>query len=110
MLVFQELWVYLSIVIFSLKFNCCAWVYILKFCPLKIVNGAVDARKWSAISDIVFSLRSIEGRKKRRRPKAFAPCMGKMPSERVRQENGFLVLTLVILRVEEDLRGLMTIV
>ena len=45
-------------------FNCCAWVYILKFCNLKIVSGVVDARKWSAkwrnwnISDIFFSLSS----------------------------------------------------
>ena len=43
---------------FYFKFNCCAYVYILKFYHLKIVSGAVDARKWSAkrrnwnISDI----------------------------------------------------------
>ena len=41
--------------------------------------------------------------------------MGTMPSERVRQENIFLVLrrivlTLVTLHVQEDLRGLMKIV
>ena len=46
---------------FCLKFNCYARVYILKFCNLKIVSGAVDARKWSVkwrnwnISDIFFS-------------------------------------------------------
>ena len=51
--------VYLSIVIFYLKFNCCAWVYILKFYHLKM-SGAVDAIKWNAkwrtrnISDIFF--------------------------------------------------------
>ena len=37
----------LSIIIFYLKFNFYAWVYILKFCHLKIVSGAVDTRKWS---------------------------------------------------------------
>ena len=90
----------------------------LKFCHLKIVSGAVDARKWSAkwrnwnISDILFSLSSIEGR---RRPETFAPCMGTIPSERARQENGFLVLssivlTLVALHVQEDLRGFMKVV
>ena len=31
-----------------LKFNRCAWVYILKFCHVRIVSRAVDARKWSA--------------------------------------------------------------
>ena len=54
------------------------------------------------------------GRKQRRRPETFAPCMGTMPSVRARQENGFLVLrrialTLVILHVQEDLQGLMKI-
>ena len=54
----------------------------------------MDARKWSAkwrnwnISDIFFSLSSIEGRKQGRRPKAVAPCTGTMPSERAWQENG----------------------
>ena len=54
----------------------------------------MDARKWSAkrrnwnISDIFFFLSSIESRKQRRRPVTFAPCMGTMPSERARQENG----------------------
>ena len=57
--------------------NFCAWVFILKFCHLKIVNGAVDDRKWSAIwrnwniSDI--SLSSIEGQNQRRRPETFTP-------------------------------------
>ena len=60
----------------------------MKFCHLKIVSGAVAARKWSAkwinwnISDIFFSLRSIEGRKHSRQPEIFAPCMETMPSER----------------------------
>ena len=92
-----------------------------KFCHLKIVSGAMDTRKWSAkwrnwdISDIFFSLSSIEGQKQRRWLETFAPCMGTMPSERARQENCFLilrriVLTLVTLHVQEDLRGLMTIV
>ena len=42
----------------------------------------MDARKWSGnwrnwnISDIFFSLSSIEGRKQRRRPETFVPCMG----------------------------------
>ena len=56
------------IVIFCLKFNCCASVYILKFFHLKIslVDGAMEARKRCAkwrnrnISDIFFSSRSIE--------------------------------------------------
>ena len=44
-----------------------------------------------------FSLSSIEGRKQRRRPETFAPCMEIMPWERVRQENGFLVLRRIVL-------------
>ena len=106
----------LSAVIFYLNFNCCAWVYILKFYHLKIVSGAEDARKWSAkwrnwnISGIFFSLSSIEGRKQQRRPETFAPCMGTIPSERARQENSFLVskrivLTLVTLHVHEEFRS-----
>ena len=44
-----------------------------------------------------------------------APSMGTMPSVRARQETGFLVLrrivlTLVTLHVQEDLRDLMNIV
>ena len=85
------------------------------------MSGAVDDRKWSAkwrnwnISDIFFSLISIEGRKQRRQPETFASCMGTMPSERAWQENGFLVsrrivLTLVTLHLQEDIRGLMKIV
>ena len=31
-----------------MKFSCCAWVGMLKFCHLKILSGAVNARKWSA--------------------------------------------------------------
>ena len=61
-----------------------------------------------------FLLSSIEERKQRRQQEILAPCMGKMPSERARQENGFLVLrriflTLVTLHIQEDLRGLMKI-
>ena len=65
-----------------MKFNCCDWVYIFKFCHFKIVNGAVDARKWRAkwrnwnISNMFCSLSSIEGRKQRRRPETFVPSMG----------------------------------
>ena len=106
LLIFQQLWVYLLIVIFYFKFNCCAWVYILKFYHLKIVSGAMDARKWSAkwrnlnISDIFFSCSgSTERRKKRRRPEAFASCMGTMPSKRARQENDFLVLRRIDLTI-----------
>ena len=84
----------------------------------KIVSGAVDAIKWSVkwknwnISDIFFSLSSIEGRKQ---PETFSPYMGTIPSERARQENGFLllkmiVLTLVTLHIQEELCGLMEIV
>ena len=47
-LVFRQLWVYLSVVIFYLRFNYCASVYISKFCHLKIVSEVVDSRKWSA--------------------------------------------------------------
>ena len=43
--------------------------------------------KQEHLRHILFS--SIEGQKHRRRPKTFAPCMGTMPSERTRQENGF---------------------
>ena len=55
------------------------------------------------------------GRKQRRRPETFAPCIGTMPSLRAWQENGSLVLrrivlTLVTLHAQEDLRGLMKIV
>ena len=106
---------------FYFKFNCCAYVYILKFYHLKIVSGAVDARKWSAkwriwnISDIFFSLSSIKGKKERKRLETFSPCMGTLPSERARQKNDFLVLgrivfTLVTLHVQDDLRGLMKMV
>ena len=83
---------YLSFVIFYLKCNCHAWVYILKFCRLKIASGDVDARKWSAkwrnwnISNIFFPLSSIEGQK---RQETSALCMGIMPSEGAQQENGF---------------------
>ena len=57
-----------------------------------------------------FSLSSVEGRKQRRRPETFAPYMKTMPSERARQDNGFLalrrvVLTLVTLHAQEDLTG-----
>ena len=50
-----------------------------------------------------------------RRPENFAPCIGTIPSERAWQENGFhvlkrIVLTLVTLHIQEDLRGLMEIV
>ena len=70
---------------------------------MKITSGAVDARKWSPkwrnwnISNIFFSLSSIEGRKQWRRPETFALCMGTMPSERGQQENGFLVLRRIVL-------------
>ena len=81
----------------------------------------MDARKWTAIgeigniSDIFFSLSSTEGAKVAEAPINIASCMGKMPSKRARQENCFLVLrrivlTLVTLHVQEDLRGLMKIV
>ena len=78
------------------------------------MSGAVDAIKWSAkwrnwnVLDIFFYLSSIEGRKQRRLPETFLPCMGTIPSERARKENGFLVfkrivLTLLTLNVQEDL-------
>ena len=93
----------------------------LKSCHLKIVSGAVGARKWSAkwrnwnLSDIFISFSLIEKRKQRRQPETFASCMGIMPLERARQENCFLdlrriVMALVTLHVQEDLRGLMKIV
>ena len=94
---FQK-FVYSFICLFYLKLNFCAWVYILKFCHLKIVNGTMDARKWSTkwrnwnISDIFFSLSSIEEQKWSRQPETFAPYMATMLSERAQQENGFLVL------------------
>ena len=65
---------------------------------LKVESGAVDARKWSDkwrnwnISDIFFSLISMEGQKQQRR----SMCMGTMLLERARQENGFLVLRRII--------------
>ena len=59
-------------------------------------------------------LSSIEGRKHRRQPETFGPCMGTMPSERARQENGYLILRKIVLtltlHVQEDFRGLMRIV
>ena len=81
----------------------------------------MDARTWSGnlrnwnVSDIFFSLSSVEGRKQRTRPETFAPCIGTMSSERARQENGFLVsrrivLTLMTLHVQEDFLGLIKIV
>ena len=33
---------------FLFEVDCCVLVYILKICHLKIVNGAVNARKWRA--------------------------------------------------------------
>ena len=58
---------------------------------------------------------SIEGRIQRTRPETFAPCMGTMPSERARQENGFLVLMRIISKLvtihgQEDPKDLMKIV
>ena len=55
------------------------------------------------------------GAKAEEAPETFAPCIGTIPPERARQDNGFLVLrrvvlTLVTLHVQEDLRGLMKIV
>ena len=81
----------------------------------------MDARKWSAkwrnwnISDMFFSLSSIEGQKQWRRPETFASYMGTKSSEKTRQENGFLILswialTLVTFHVQEDFRDLMKIV
>ena len=56
-----------------------------------------------------------EGQKHQKWSEIFSPCMGTMPSERARQENVFfalrrIVLTLVTLHVQEDLRDLMKIV
>ena len=93
----------------------CLTLYILKFCHLKIVSGAMDARKCSAkwrnwnISHIFFSLSSIEGRNKQRWLETFAQFMGTMPLERAHQENCFLVLrrialTLMTLHVRGDFR------
>ena len=62
---------------------------------MKIVSGAVNATKWSAkgrnwnISDIFFTLSSIEGRKQLRRPEIFAVCMGTKSSEKAGQEMVF---------------------
>ena len=79
----------------------------------------MDTRKWSAkwknwnISDILLfefnrGAKAVEG------PETFASCMGTMPLERAQQEYAFLVrrivLTLVTLHVQEDLRVLMKIV
>ena len=63
----------------------------------------MDTRNWSAkwrnwnISDIFFSLSSIEELKQQGQPETFLPCMGTMPSERAWQENGFLVLRRIVL-------------
>ena len=92
----------------------------LKFSRVKIMKRAVDAingvqsGEFLNISDTFFSSSSLEGRKRRRQPEIFAPCMGTVPSEGAQQENDFLnlggiVLTLVTLHVQEDLRGLMKI-
>ena len=57
----------------------------MTFCHLDIVSGVVDARKWRAkwrnwnISDIFFTLSSIEGRKQRRQPETLATYIGIMP-------------------------------
>ena len=66
--------------LFEVQLSCLS--LLLKFCHLKIVSGAVDVRKWSAkwrnwyISDIFFSLSSIEGQKQQRWPEIFAPVWG----------------------------------
>ena len=92
----------------------------MKFCHLKIVSGAIDARIWSAkwrnrnISDIFLSLSSVEGLKHWRQPVTFVPCTGTMPVDRARQENVLLlrriILTLVTFHIQEDLQVLMKIV
>ena len=56
-----------------------------------------------------------KGTKGAGRPETFALCMGTTPSERARQENGFLILrriilTLVTLHIQEDLQGFMSII
>ena len=56
-------------------------------------------RNWN-ISDIFFSLSSIEGRKQPRRPEIFAPCIATMPSARARYENGFLILRRIVFILE----------
>ena len=71
------------------------------------MSGAVDARKLSVkwrnwnIYDILFCLSSKEVRKQRKRPETFAPRMGTMPSERARQENGFLVQRRIVLTLSD---------
>ena len=69
---------------------------------------SVKWRNWN-ISDIFFSLSSIEGQKQQRQPETFALCMGTIPSERARQENDSLVLrrivlALVALHIQDDPR------
>ena len=73
--------------------------------------------KWKigTLTHIFFSLSSIEGRKQRRRPETFCAVYGDNAIGESPQENGFLVLrrivlTLVILHVQEDVRGLVKIV
>ena len=93
----------------------------LKFYHLKIVNGAMDARKWIYewrywnISNLLFSFEYNRGAKAAEVVRNICVVYETMPSERTRQENGFLVLRrivllLVTLHVQEDLRGLMKIV
>ena len=69
---------------------------------LKIAIGAVDARKWN-ISDIFFSLNSIDGRKQQRQPETFVPCVGTMPLERAWQENVYLILKRIVLKFSHSL-------
>ena len=117
-LVFRQLGVYLSIVIFYLKFNYCAWVYVMKFCRLKIVSRAVDAKIWSAkrrnwdISDIASSLSSIQRESRGGSLKHLRRVWEQCHQSEHGKKMVFLVLrrivlTLVTLHVQEDFRVLM---
>ena len=78
--------------------DCHFWFQVQLLClnlHIEVLWFEYSEWKWSAkwrnsnISDIFFSLSSIDGRKQRRWPGTFAPCMGTMLTERARQENIF---------------------
>ena len=105
--------------LFQVKNYCCAWVYTLNFCHLKIVSRTVDARKWSAkwrswnISDIIIVLfefnREAKAAEAARNICAVYCDNAIGESTAIKWFSRFKedLLTLVTPHVQEDLRGLM---
>ena len=114
------MYVYLLIVISYLKFNCCAWVYISKFCHLKIgvepwtqkMECQVDKLKhFRHILLFEFS-RGAKAAEAARNIRAMYGdnAIGESMARKYFLILRRIVLTLVILHVQDDLRCLTKIV